>query len=218
MEHDFWHARWHKAQIGWHLPAPNPLLQRYWPQLNLHTGATVGVPLCGKSVDMVWLLEQGYRVVGIELSPLAREQFMAEQGIALQPQGDGWWASEGERLRWFEGDFFQLTPEQLGPVDAVYDRAALVAFSAARRRDYVHQLARLVPGARLLLISLTAEGVPLDAGPPFVVPDDEVQQLFAPVAMVQQVGTHGTQRKGQPWWEHVWTGAFKTAEATDPPS
>jgi len=208
MDPQFWHGRWQKGQTGWHLPEPNPLLRRYWPALNLPEGATVLVPLCGKSVDVAWLWRRGYRVIGIELSPLARQQFMAEQGIELTGEADGWWTSADGRLRWHEGDFFALTPGQVGAVDAVYDRAALVAFPLSHRARYVRQLARLGVGARLLLISLDAEGVSADAGPPFAVPDDEVVRLFAEVAEIHKVGDHATERHGQPWRETVWAGAF----------
>ncbi len=208
MEHHFWHQRWQAGQIGWHLPEPNPLLKQYLPELALPPGARILVPLCGKSVDLAWLWGQGFQVIGAELSPLAREQFMDEQGIELVPDPDGWWASEDGRLRWYEGDFFDLTPDSVGAVDAVYDRAALVAFPQHRRPDYVRQLARLAPKAKLLLISLDADDVPLDAGPPFVVPDTDVEHLFAKVGAVQKVGTHPTEHRGQLWRENVWTGRF----------
>ncbi|SIO02600.1 thiopurine S-methyltransferase [Sulfurivirga caldicuralii] len=213
MEHHFWHQRWQAGQIGWHLPEPNPLLKQYLPELALPQGASILVPLCGKSVDLAWLLGQGYHVIGAELSPLAREQFVEEQGIELLPGDDGWWHSEEGRLRWFEGDFFALTPDSAGAVDAVYDRAALVAFAQARRPDYVRQLASLAPGAQLLLISLDAEGVPLEAGPPFVVPDDEVVQLFGDVATLEKRAEHATLRQGHPWWEKVWLGRFKAVDS-----
>lgn len=213
MEHHFWHQRWQAGQIGWHLPEPNPLLKQYLPELALPQGARILVPLCGKSVDLAWLWGQGYQVIGAELSPLAREQFAEEQGIELLPGEEGWWHSEEGRLRWYEGDFFDLTPNSVGAVDAVYDRAALVAFPQSRRPDYVRQLAALAPGAQLLLISLDAEGVPLEAGPPFVVPDAEVTQLFGDVATLKKRAEHATLRRGHPWWEKVWLGRFKAVDS-----
>ena len=71
MEHEFWHKRWEENQIAFHQPGPNPLLRRFWPRLGLPPAATVFVPLCGKSPDMLWLAEQSHRVLGIELSPIA---------------------------------------------------------------------------------------------------------------------------------------------------
>jgi Thiopurine S-methyltransferase (TPMT). len=34
------------------------------------------VPLCGKSLDMDWLLDAGYKVFGIELSNIAIQAFL----------------------------------------------------------------------------------------------------------------------------------------------
>ena len=39
------------------------------------------LPLCGKSLDLVYLYEQGYQVIGCECSELACEQFFSENKI-----------------------------------------------------------------------------------------------------------------------------------------
>jgi thiopurine S-methyltransferase len=81
MDPTFWHERWQKKETAFHQGAVNDLLQRYWAQLGLSVGSTVFVPLCGKSVDMVWLAEQGHRVIGAELSQIAIDDFFAERGL-----------------------------------------------------------------------------------------------------------------------------------------
>ena len=55
---DPWLARWAKGRIGFHLPAPHPALERWWPRLDVAPQAKVLVPLCGKSLDMRWLAAQ----------------------------------------------------------------------------------------------------------------------------------------------------------------
>jgi thiopurine S-methyltransferase len=84
MQPEFWHKKWASNQIGFHLPQVNPYLQRFWPDLNLSSHARVLVPLCGKSLDLLWLAGRGHRVLGIELSEKAVEGFFSEQ--QLQPQ------------------------------------------------------------------------------------------------------------------------------------
>jgi thiopurine S-methyltransferase len=84
MDPDFWHQRWRDNEIGFHQGEPAPLLQKHWPAVAAPAGSRVFVPLAGKSVDMVWLASQGHRVLGVELSPLAVEQFFAEH--ALEPE------------------------------------------------------------------------------------------------------------------------------------
>ncbi len=67
MEEGFWQARWQRDQIGFHRQKVNGLLMKHWPSLQVPQGSCVFVPLCGKSLDLLWLAEQGYSVLGIEL-------------------------------------------------------------------------------------------------------------------------------------------------------
>src|SRR5690606_26877264 len=83
MNVDFWLERWRHGQTGFHQSRVTPLLPKYCPSLSLRPGSRVLVPLCGKTLDMLLLAEQGYDVLGVELSSLAVEQFFAENG--LQP-------------------------------------------------------------------------------------------------------------------------------------
>jgi thiopurine S-methyltransferase len=77
MQPEFWHKRWASNQIGFHLPQVNPYLQRFWPALGLEEGSRVLVPLCGKSLDLLWLAHQGHEVLGVELSEKPWRTFSA---------------------------------------------------------------------------------------------------------------------------------------------
>ena len=84
MQPEFWQKRWADNQIGFHQAQISPYLQRHWSQLNLADNAQVLVPLCGKSLDMLWLAGQGHRVLGVELSRKAAEDFfMHDDGATL---------------------------------------------------------------------------------------------------------------------------------------
>ena len=89
MTPDFWIERWQKGEIGFHQEAGNDLLQKHWPSLGVTSDCKVFVPLCGKSRDMAWLAGQGHRVVGVELSPLAVDDFFREPGIEAGPTAIG---------------------------------------------------------------------------------------------------------------------------------
>ena len=180
MEPEFWHQRWREQRIGFHLPHVNPLLERHWPALGVPDGAGVFVPLCGKSLDMVWLAERGHPVLGVELSPLALEAFCREQGLAPRVEAAGPFRRyQAGRLRLLEGDFFDLTPDDLDGVAGVWDRAALVAFPEEMRPDYARHLAGLLaPGTRMLLVTMDYPPGAME-GPPFRVPAAEVERLFA---------------------------------------
>lgn len=62
MDANFWHEKWQRREIGFHQPQANPLLVAYFDKLNLAAGSRVLLPLCGKTRDIAWLLDRGFRV------------------------------------------------------------------------------------------------------------------------------------------------------------
>jgi thiopurine S-methyltransferase len=179
MQHEFWHERWQLNQIGFHSEEINPHLQQYWPTLNIASGSRVFVPLCGKSKDVLWLLDQGYEVIGVELSPVAIQAFFDENSLsaAISQQGK-FSVSEAGGLRIYCGDFFALTAHDLAGVSAVYDRASLVALPPDMRAAYATHMRQLLePGTKTLLVAFD---YPQDEmpGPPFSVQTPEVQALY----------------------------------------
>jgi thiopurine S-methyltransferase len=191
MHHDFWHERWQTGQIGFHQAAVHPFLARWWPRLALPPEARVYVPLCGKSLDMVWLAERGHRIVGSELSPIAVRDFFAGRGLEpAQTNEAGFRRHAAGPFEILEGDALALTPDLLGPVDAAYDRAALVALPPDLRRSYAESLARLLPrGAKALLVAFEYPQE-MKGGPPFSVEATEVRDLFEPAFDVDEVERH----------------------------
>jgi thiopurine S-methyltransferase len=178
MDAQFWHDRWLANQIGFHQSDVNNYLQQYSAQWQLEKGQVVFVPLCGKSLDMLWLLDQGYRVIGIELSAIAVESFFVENKLIPTIRHEGhftrWILDE---LEIWCGDFFDLAPELLPTVHAVYDRAALIALPPEMRPRYQQHLARfLSSGTKELLITLDYPQS-LVNGPPFAVAATEVLSL-----------------------------------------
>ncbi|WP_372015094.1 thiopurine S-methyltransferase [Pseudoxanthomonas sp. 10H] len=181
MDAEFWLQRWHEGQIGFHRGEVMPLLEQYWPTLDVAAGGRVFVPLAGKTLDMHWLAAQGLQVLGCELAPLAVDAFFAEAGIEPETgrDADGVHHRAGA-IDLVQGDVFALTAGTLATMDAVYDRAALIALPPAMRRRYVDEVyGRLPQGCRGLLITLEYPQAE-KAGPPFPVPEDEVQALFSP--------------------------------------
>ncbi|MEM6827501.1 MAG: thiopurine S-methyltransferase [Pseudomonadota bacterium] len=189
MEHKFWHERWANNQIAFHEPEPHPFLRGHLDQLGLTAGDTVFLPLCGKTLDIDWLLGAGYRVVGCELNEGAVAEVFERLGVTPKRTKLGsasrW---QADALTVFTGDFFELTQPMLGPVDGVFDRGSLVALPEAMRKVYVPQLVALTPGAGHLTIIYDYDQSQT-AGPPFSVPFTKVQALYADTHKAEPIDT-----------------------------
>ncbi len=179
MQAQDWLQRWREGRTGFHRDAPMPLLVQHWHTLALPPDSRVLVPLCGKSLDMIWLAAQGYRVLGVELSPLAVEQFLAENELDAQvhdsPQGRHHVSGSIEVI---QGDVFGLDAATLATCQGIYDRAAIIALPAPLRHTYAERVyARLPPGCRGLMITLEYPQAEMD-GPPFSVDAAEIDALL----------------------------------------
>lgn len=191
MKTEFWHERWENMQIGFHLDEVNKVLLKYWPSFEQPAGSRIFVPLCGKTLDIIWLLQQGMSVVGAELSEIALDELAAmiesELGIAITKQQEGELTFyRGDNVLLIGGDFFCLTPEHLGDIDLIYDRAALIALPQAMRADYASQLKTLSDNAAQFLVTLNYDQERMD-GPPFSVAEPEVELHYQHDYRLQQL-------------------------------
>lgn len=179
MDRQFWLERWQRREIGFHQATVNPALQRHWPALALPAGASVLVPLAGKSLDMTWLATQGFSVIGVELSDDACAEYFAEHG--LDPKVDIFGPFTRRRagnVTLLGGDIFALPDGFHRDIMAVYDRGALVALPPAMRQRYVEAVyTPLPPAAQALLVALDYPQEHMQ-GPPFAIGEAEMQALF----------------------------------------
>lgn len=179
MQPAFWHDRWQHNQIGFHQERVTPLLERHWNAVQAPAGARVFVPLCGKSLDMSWLAARGHRVLGVELSQQAVDQFFSEHGLVPQVRTSRYGRHHvAGPIEIICGDVFDLDAEALADCTAVFDRAALIALPPDLRTRYARSYALLPGGCRGLLVTLEYPQHEKD-GPPFSVVEDEVQALYA---------------------------------------
>lgn len=172
MEHDFWHNKWEVKQTGFHLDYIHPILKR---SINLFTPKqTVFVPLCGKSLDIGYLLNQGSKVVGVELSEIAVTELFEQ--LKLKPTVSTWGKGkcyQTDDVTVFVGDFFAASAEDLGSIGWVYDRGALIALPEDLRVRYTQHLDDITQHAPQLLITLDYDQN-IASGPPFAVSGEEV--------------------------------------------
>jgi thiopurine S-methyltransferase len=178
MNIESWKQAWEINNIGFHKSKPHPFLVKHFKELDLQDGCRVFVPLCGKSLDIGWLLSMGYEVAGVEVSQLAIEQLFAELGVKPTISTSGKFILYSARnIDIFVGDVFDLSNDILGEVDAIYDRAALVALPLEIRKQYTRHLVRITDSADQLLITFEYDQS-LKKGPPFSVEGDEISLHF----------------------------------------
>jgi thiopurine S-methyltransferase len=175
-----WQRCWRDREIDFHQSSVNSLLTKFWAGLELCEGTRVFVPLCGMSLDMLWLAERGHEVIGVELSPIAVQAFFHENH--LEPVRtrvgafDRW---QSGKLSILCGDYFSLTKEDVGQVDAVYDRASLTALAESIRGQYVAQLRLLVPDACKLFLLTIEDADDGESEAQELAPADEINALYS---------------------------------------
>lgn len=180
MEKDFWLGRWERGETGWHQSEVEPGLVTHFPK----TGPRrVLVPLCGKSLDLTWLASQGHEVVGVELSEMACRAYFNENNLAPTEAQEGpFHVFRAGGITLLQGDFFALSPEILGPIDAIYDRAALIALPPELRKNYsilIQKLVRTCARPNFVHLQIVLERSPQDdKGPPFSIPEQELERLY----------------------------------------
>ena len=217
MDSEFWQQRWQEGRIGFHKSDVNPELIKYFSNLALPIGSRVLVPLCGKSIDMVWLACAGYDVVSIELVESAVQAFFAEQNITptiteLTSAADKSTLKRyqgqlaGQTITLWAADVFALSITAISDIDAVYDRAALIALPANMRADYSRHIVKLSDNAPQLLITLNYDQSKKD-GPPFSITQQQLHQYYSADYKIVELASNSSTLNAASEilvTEHVW--------------
>jgi len=176
MDSSFWINKWQNGETRFHQVQYHPLLVKYGDKL---TKGTILVPLCGKSLDMTYLVSKGHSVIGVELSPIACKDFFEEAGMEYTTAVVGEFTvfSSDKVVLWC-GDFFKLPQTAWDKVTGVYDRAALIALPEDIRKNYAAEFfKRSTKQLEVLLITLEYLKDSFQ-GPPFCVDEDEVNKIY----------------------------------------
>ena len=175
-----WLKFWENNETNWHGDKITQELVEYFELFELETRDKVFVPLCGKSLDMIYIMNQGFSVVGVEISEIGVRQFFSENNLAYKiTKVDDFDLYSTENLEIYCGDFFALTSKHLNNVKSVFDRKSLIALEPEVRQKYVKHLNDIISlGARILLVTLQYPQYQM-SGPPFSVDKSEVESLFS---------------------------------------
>ncbi|MFN8576912.1 MAG: thiopurine S-methyltransferase [Candidatus Sericytochromatia bacterium] len=178
MDSNFWLERWNKNEIGFHRNEANPILVKFFNQLSLKDKDRIFIPLCGKTLDISWLISNGFKVVGVELSEIAIQQLFSD--INIKPnisEIKNFKHYSSENIDIYVGDFFNMTKEILGNVDAIYDRACIIALPEEMRNNYAKHLVNISNNTNQLLITFDYNQNERQ-GPPFSVSEEEVNRHY----------------------------------------
>ncbi len=181
-----WIKRWQNNEIGWHKDYFNPRLIKFLTKLQLKQADTIFVPLCGKSLDIIYLLNCGFKVIGVEISSVAIIAFFSENNISYTTYKDNnIMVYKAENITIFCTSFFKINKSYLSAINAIYDRASLIALDKTLRADYVKHLSGIIPPkTKLLLLTLNYMQNKM-SGPPFAVSFAEVKQIFNNFDIIQ---------------------------------
>ena len=185
-----WLERWRKGTTGWHRSDINPQLIENINQLAEARTQKIFVPLCGASLDMKYLIDQGFHVVGVELSSLAIDRFFNENKIDYKiSKVEDFDLYQGKNIDIYCGDFFKLKKNYLNGAICVYDRAALIALNPDLQKKYVVHLKEILPNSsKILLLTMFYPHNEME-GPPFSVGDDNVEELFSDSKEIKKISS-----------------------------
>ena len=194
MQNEYWHHRWKKNEIEFDQKEPNVHLIKYINILNLKPHSTLFVPLCGKSIDMLWLSKQQYKIIGNELDYSASCAFFEENQFLFKENNTPHFkVLSTHNITILSGDFFRLNKEILGSIDAIYDRAALIALPLEMRKEYAKKIIDLSnPGNQMFLITGSYDQN-IMKGPPFSVDEMEVNSLYSKYFHIEEIYTKITE-------------------------
>ena len=183
-----WLEFWENNEINWHSDVVTQELEEYLGLLKLEPGNKVFFPLCGKSLDMIYLLNKGFSIIGGELSEIGIKQFFHENELDFTITQVGEFdLYSAKNIEIYCGDFFSLSSKHLSDVKAVFDRKSLIALDQNLRQKYVKHLNDIISlGVRILLITLHYPQHQM-SGPPFSVEKSEVEALFSMAFIYQEL-------------------------------
>ena len=154
MPHPSWNESYAAGQLPWDTGQPEPLLVEFVASGGVTPGAALEIG-AGTGTNAIWMAEQGFDVLGVDVSPLAVEKAHAKmEGRAL-------------RCRFAALDFLAAPLPGTG-FQFAFDRGCFHVFDEAeeRRRFAAHVAAALAPGGLWLSLIGSTEGPQREVGPP----------------------------------------------------
>ena len=148
-----WNDHYAAGFTPWDSGVPEPILVEAVQAKTLPAGRALDLG-CGTGTNAVWLAQQGWTVLGVDVAPLAIERARGKLPAGLP-------------CRFAVLDLLTTLPDG-GPFDLVFDRGCFHVFdNPAERSQLAAQVAAvLAPGGMWLSMIGSTEGPPRESGPP----------------------------------------------------
>ena len=185
---NIWENMWRKDDLYFHRLEVHPYILQY--EKHFPPNSRIYVPLCGKSVDLVYLADKGFEVLGCEFVEKAVKQFFAEQGLEYNVEKDGAtgipvYTAVSKKITIYQGDFFKLNSNIIGKFNAMWDRGSLVAINPSDKAKYATIMLELMASnCKYLLLTCVITGEDYH-GPPYSAPNEEIDDLFGKSCDIQ---------------------------------
>lgn len=204
-----WHSYWTRKKPGFHEAKVNQYLHQYLPLFDLKSQDSIFLPLCGKAYDIHWLAQQGFNVVGVEISAVAIKSFLEEFRLDYEVSAEEHFVVyRAHNITLYQGDFMHMEAGQLAHCKLVYDRASIVAIESFNRESYASQLLKIIPaGIPMLMVTLQYDQH-IMSGPPYSVAVAEIKSYFEPSYRVTHLITN-EQIDEREKWRQMGLNSFK---------
>lgn len=136
---DHWDARYRSGELPWDTRRAEPRLTEVVAELDPPTRAAVDLG-CGTGDNAMWLADQGYEALGVDIAPTAvaqAERRAKQAGLA--------------NVRFETASVLEGLPIASGSVGLAIDRGCLHTIAEADRARYVERLAGALAGGGLWL-------------------------------------------------------------------
>lgn len=190
-----WQENWDNNDAGWHYDTVNRNLEKFIIDFVSNGQSLVGkaifVPLCGKTIDMKWLYDKGFTVVGVEAVEKPILEFFAEQNLEFNVEEAGAftkYSTKDSRLIIFKGNLFDFSKDTAGfKFDHSWDRGSLVAIEKETQKQYGELFSKIMKTGSTGLLEIFEYDPEVHSRQPFPIFVNDVESVFAPSFTFEEV-------------------------------
>lgn len=208
----YWQYRYSKGYIDWQLKDVYPMLIRHYEKMNPnHKAAHVFYPMCGMSLDMNWMVDQGVSVVGVEVVRQALVQFVSnsnhnwvETAVPKLGTEAALFARQDNMLKLYCCDVQHFSSQIEGKFDAIYDRGSLQFVEPENLHSYVNIIKDLLNTGGRILLEVGEYDVKIlndedfnpnmKVPPPYSMNTEDVKRLFEPDCQIEKLEVYTNDR------------------------